>query len=187
MTEKINCSRCHTTNDKKNSVCDKCWTDLAKNHYIPKIPKKIEVKLSNDTIIEMEKITKKSRKINKSRTNLYFGYKWRISRSSFWFSKLILFFILLAGINIILFAFFFKSWTSSAQKYFWWLLSILFCAIFIYSNYVINVKRLHDLWHAWWSALWAFLPGVSLILTIYLWFFQWTKGINKYWENPIVN
>lgn len=50
----------------------------------------------------------------------------------------------------------------------------------IYTNYIIAIKRLHDLNLSGWYILFGFVPLISLILAIVLLFIPGNKKSNKY-------
>jgi uncharacterized membrane protein YhaH (DUF805 family) len=48
-----------------------------------------------------------------------------------------------------------------------------------------SIKRLHDLNKSWWWAILVFIPFIQIIPTIYLSFFKWTQGENRFGPDPL--
>lgn len=60
------------------------------------------------------------------------------------------------------------------------ILTILLVLLLIYMNFVLAIKRLHDLDKVGWICLLNFVPGVSFFFTFYLMYAKGTTGENNY-------
>ena len=63
-------------------------------------------------------------------------------------------------------------------------LGILYIITF-YVSIVTYIKRFHDLWKSGWYTLIMFIPFISILGIIWLGFFKWTSGPNKYGPDPL--
>ena len=61
----------------------------------------------------------------------------------------------------------------------------IFYIIAIYVGIVSYIKRFHDLGKSGWFTLFMFIPFVSIIFTIWIYFFKWTPGENQYGPDPL--
>lgn len=61
----------------------------------------------------------------------------------------------------------------------------LFYILSIYVQIVTYIKRFHDLGRSGWYTLIMFIPFISILGIIWLGFFKWTSGPNKYGPDPL--
>lgn len=109
----------------------------------------------------------------------FFISKWRFDRLDFllaWIWYFIYWALLWFIINILIS----KEYLETEGSEFIWLFFIIIVWwSFLYSLYIINIKRLHDLNLSWW------LSTITLMLapfsTLFLLLIPWTNWDNKYW------
>ncbi len=65
------------------------------------------------------------------------------------------------------------------------MLMIFLALVESYLYYALIIRRLHDLNKSWISALFLFAPVISFILAIQLFFFEGTKGSNRFGKSNL--
>ncbi len=105
----------------------------------------------------------------------FLSSKWRINRIQFLLSIIghLLFLILPSAAITILMEINETIWNIFILMY------IIMVAFIIYSIYIINIKRLHDIDTSWW---WSIITVMFMPLsTLFLLLIPWTNWDNQYW------
>ncbi len=98
-----------------------------------------------------------------------FNSNWRINRFEYIFWRLLVLGLLVITIQLSLIG------DSNEPGILHILIGILLVFAYYYANFIITIKRFHDMGKSWWFCL---LPIYNFIVPL---FFAWDKTDNKYW------
>jgi uncharacterized membrane protein YhaH (DUF805 family) len=102
-------------------------------------------------------------------SQILFSFDGRLPRKAYWLRGH------LVIIGCIALSWLIAIWVPAL---FW--LSFLTQLISIWCFFAIAAKRLHDLDYSGWLCLVAFIPGIGLVLYIYIGFLVGTEGVNRF-------
>ncbi len=64
-------------------------------------------------------------------------------------------------------------------------MSVWISLVFVIPDFMLVIRRLHDLNRSAWWIIIKFIPGLNLLLSCYLLFFKGTEGPNRYGPDPL--
>lgn len=82
-------------------------------------------------------------------------------------------------------AFVFTVLTGNAEGILFNILAVVVMLPFSVGQFMVAIRRLHDLNRSGWLVLLELIPFINVILEIYLVFFRGTRGQNQYGADPL--
>lgn len=110
--------------------------------------------------------------------NLLFSSKGRVNRITY-IILLLLWTILWLNVLFIMSIYQYNFFSTSL---FW-----IFLIIYIYSSFILGIKRLHDINLSWYYILSSFIPIINTAFWIWLILKKGTVGDNKFWNEFLLN
>ncbi len=110
--------------------------------------------------------------------NLLFSWKGRVNRITY-IILLLLSTILWLNVLFIMSIYQYNFFSTSL---FW-----IFLTIYIYSSFILGIKRLHDINLSWYYILSSFIPIINTAFWIWLILKKGTVGDNKFWNEFLLN